>query len=347
MVTIRKIAEVAKVSRGTVDKVLNNRPGVSDEVRQRVMEIANALEYRPNIIGKALANQKKTVLIGVIIPPDSNPFFSDIKKGIHAAYQDLKDYNVKIDCQIMKDLDAQEQLNIIEYLVQKGISGLALNPIDDKLICEMINKLAESRIPVVTFTSDILASQRMCFVGQNVVKSGRVAGELMGKLLQGKGTVAIVSGSHNVLGHIQRIEGFKTVISEQFPGIQVLDTVENLDQDSISFEVTLALLEKYPDLCGLCLTSGGIGGAGKAIKLAGKNRTLKIISFDFVPETVELLKEGIIDFTIGQDPFTQGYKPIKILSDYLLFAKAPKTDFFQTVIDIRIKENININLGFN
>ena len=49
----------------------------------------------------------------------------------------------------------------------------------------------------------------------------------------------------------------------------------------------------------------------------------------------------MIDFTIGQNPFMQGYKPIKVLSDYLLFDRVPETDFFQVANDIRIRENID------
>jgi LacI family transcriptional regulator len=192
----------------------------------------------------------------------------------------------------------------------------------------------------VTFTSDILESKRLCFVGLDVVKSGRVAGELMAKILQGRGKVAVVYGSRHILAHNLRIEGFTAVI-EQFPDITILEMVENLDRDDVSFEVTLSLLERHPDLDGLCLMSAGVGGAGKAIKLLNRGNQIKVISFDFVPDTVALVKEGVIDFTIGQNPFMQGYKPIKVLSDYLLFDRVPETDFFQVANDIRIRENID------
>ncbi|HHT91692.1 MAG: LacI family DNA-binding transcriptional regulator [Bacillota bacterium] len=341
MVTIREIARIAKVSRGTVDKVLNNRPGVSDEVRERVSGIAKALGYKPNIIGKALANQKKAFLIGVIVPPDSNPYFEDIKRGVNAAYDEVKYCGIQIDYQVMRSLEPKEQLGIIEHLVDKGITALALNPINDDMIRDAIDEMTGGGIPVVTFTSDILRSRRLCFVGLDVVKSGRVAGELMGKLLQGKGKVAVVFGSRSILSHNQRIEGFTAVMRQDYPGIEILEMVENLDRDDVSFEVTLSLLERYPDLDGLCLMSAGIGGAGRAIKLAENGYGIKVVSFDFIPETVELVKEGIIDFTIGQNPFMQGYQPIKILSDYLLFDRVPQVDFYRISNEIKIKQNID------
>ncbi|MGC4020138.1 MAG: LacI family DNA-binding transcriptional regulator [Muricomes sp.] len=53
-VTIKQIAELANVSRGTVDKVLNNRPGVKEDTRKKVLQIANGLNYKPNFIGKGV-----------------------------------------------------------------------------------------------------------------------------------------------------------------------------------------------------------------------------------------------------------------------------------------------------
>lgn len=343
-VTIKKIADIAKVSRGTVDKVLNNRPGVSDEVRKRVMEIAAALDYKPNIIGKALNNQKNPFLIGIIIPPDTNPFFSDIKKGISAAYQELKDFGVEIDCQVMKSLDAKEQLNNIDYLLEKGISALVLAAIEDQIIRDAINKMADNRIPVVTFNSDITETRRLCFVGQDLVKSGRVAAELLGKVLQGQGRVAVITGSHHVLAHNQRVEGFNTLLAAEYPEIEIVASFETLDQDAVSFERTLAALEEHPDLNGIYIAAGGIGGACKAIKLAGQGQRIRVICTDFITDTIEFMKEGVVDFAIGQDPFAQGYRPIKILSDVLFYGQAPETEFIETKIDIRVKENIDLDL---
>ena len=171
MVTMRKIAEIAKVSRGTVDKVLNNRPGVSDEVRKRVMEIAEALNYRPNVIGKALANQRKSFLIGVIVPPDTNPYFDDIKRGIYAAYEEVRIAG-KDHLPGDEEPRAERAASSDRLPGRQGISALTLNPINSTEVRDAIDRLVEQRIPVVTFTSDILESKRLCFVGLDVVKSG-------------------------------------------------------------------------------------------------------------------------------------------------------------------------------
>ena len=130
-VTIKKIAEIANVSRGTVDRALNNKPGVKDEVREKIKEIADALNYKPNFLGKALVNLKKSIDIGVILAPDYNPFVDEIKKGVQSAYQELYDSGVKIDVQVIKSLDVGEQLSLLNKLMKENISAIAMVAIED------------------------------------------------------------------------------------------------------------------------------------------------------------------------------------------------------------------------
>lgn len=339
-VTIKQIAEMANVSRSTVDKVLHNRPGVSDEVRQRIKQIADELGYRPNMIGKALAYQKKPLVIGIIVPEGS--FFDVVINGIKAAYNELKDFGVKLEFYPMKNLDVNEQLNIIHYLMDKKILGLAIRPIDHPMIRKAINEVVDNGIPVVTFNSDIADSKRMCFVGQDLEMAGRVAGELMGKLLNGQGKIAIITGSFNILAHNHRLKGFTEVIKADFPDIKIIDIVETLEEEIVTFKKTLSLLETIKDLSGIYITAGGVSEVGKAIKIHNKSKDIKIISYDFYDNIVNLVKEGVIDFTIGQDPFIQGYEPVKILFEYLFNGRQPSTQHIKTKIDIRVKENIDL-----
>lgn len=81
-VTIKQIAALANVSRGTVDRVLNNRPGVNPDTREKVLRIAKELHYQPNFLAKALVNSKENIKLGVILTPDYNPFIHEIIKGI-------------------------------------------------------------------------------------------------------------------------------------------------------------------------------------------------------------------------------------------------------------------------
>ena len=82
MATIREIAELAGVSRGTVDRVLNHRGSVNAATAALVNDIAKKLDYKPNRAGIALAAQRKMVRIGVVLFDTGNPFFDEVELSL-------------------------------------------------------------------------------------------------------------------------------------------------------------------------------------------------------------------------------------------------------------------------
>src|SRR5690348_631631 len=101
-ITIRQIAEKARVSRGTVDRVLNGRYGVKPDVRERILAIAEEMNYVPNLAAKALAYHKKPAVIGIIMPPEHIRFFDQIRAGIHSAAAELKDMGIRLEYQYVE-----------------------------------------------------------------------------------------------------------------------------------------------------------------------------------------------------------------------------------------------------
>ena len=81
-VTIRQIAEAAGVSRGTVDRALNNRGRIRPEVAERIQKIAAEMGYRPNQLGRALSMSKNNIKIGVIVQACETPFMNDVLEGV-------------------------------------------------------------------------------------------------------------------------------------------------------------------------------------------------------------------------------------------------------------------------
>jgi len=120
-----------------------------------------------------------------------------------------------------------------------------------------------------------------------------------------------------------RQKGFTALLNERYPGIEVTEVIETQENKIITFQKTMDLLRRYPDLNGIYVTGGPIAEVGKAIKLMKMAGRVKVVCFDLYPEVIELLQEDVIDFTIGQDPVSQGYLPVKILFEYLFNNKKP------------------------
>ena len=128
-VTIKQISELCGVSRGTVDRVLNNRGKVRPETEQKVREVADRLGYTPNMAGKALAARKRDLVIGVALVAKGNAFFDDVLSGIRQAGRELADYGVRVSVHTMKGYDVSQQCRMIRE-VGRGVHALIVNPIN-------------------------------------------------------------------------------------------------------------------------------------------------------------------------------------------------------------------------
>lgn len=337
-VTINDIAKKAKVSRGTVDKILHNRPGVSDEVRAAVLQIASELGYKPNVVGKALSHQKKPHKIGVIFPAKS-VFFEQLQSGIDAAHRKYEDYGLVIECRAMAPLLPSEQLRLIDSL-RSEISGLALVPINHAAVGERIDELVDEGLPVVTFNNDIKSSKRLCFIGQDAINAGKTAGELMGKTLGGQGRVIVISGRVDMLHLSQRTEGFTSLIKEEFPDIELESMRAPHGVEGPLRRSMVSYFEKNKAVKGVFVPDGGIAGLiGRIIGEAGR-KDIKVVVFDLLGDTKDLIMEGIIDFAIDQNPFEQGYRAIKVLFDYIYAKREPEQEYQYTDISVKMKYNL-------
>ncbi|MDE5803186.1 MAG: substrate-binding domain-containing protein [Lachnospiraceae bacterium] len=340
MATIKEIAELAGVSRGTVDRVLNNRGSVNDATAEKILEIAKALDYRPNRAGIVLAAQKKRLKLGVILFSADNPFFEDVLTGVREKAEELAAYNCSV---VIKQVhfDIEEQLAAIDELVAEEINGIAIAPCNHPCIKERINALFEAGIPVVTLNTDIEGSKRIAYVGSHYTHSGETAAGLMHLMTSGDVRLGIVSGSPDILCHTERIAGFEKAVREHYPNIQIVGTVENHDDEIESYEKTLSLLSAHPDINALFFAAGGVYGGCRAVLSMGLKDKIRILAFDKVPSTKALVEEGVIAATICQQPKTQGTKPLDILFAYLTAGEMPEKEHHYVAIDIRIRENIH------
>ena len=96
-----------------------------------------------------------------------------------------------------------------------------------------------------------------------------------------------------------------------------------------------------PDLAGIYVTAGGPFGAAKAVEEAGMTGKVKVVSFDFVEETMQYVQKGVISATIGQDPFAQGHDPAIRLYNYLVGKVAARVRQAGHPSDLVTKDNID------
>ncbi len=337
-VTIKEIAKLANVSRGTVDKVINNRPGVKEETKKRIEAIITELNYQPNFIGKTLVNSKSPIKIGIILTPDYNPFIQTILSGIRKAEKEFSPFGIRIITKMMTTLEAAELVSILGELESMQVSGIALFPIDDEQVILKANQLIKKGIAILTWNSRLESIHGFRHVGQDNVKAGRIAAGLMEKLLPEGGDICVITSSQNLSCHQNRLAGFKERLAECKHPINILDVRENQDKREEAFKISLEYCNLYPSMKGIYLTSSGCDGAVNALSIVNRLDDTKLICHDLLPETERLLKENVLDFVLSQSAKKQGYQLVKELFDYLIKSQVPRSDFYEIPVEIITKD---------
>lgn len=340
MATIKEIADLAGVSRGTVDRVLNKRGSVNPQTAEKVLEIAQALDYKPNRAGLVLAAQKKNLKLGVILFGEGNPFFDEVIDGIRHKEEELACYNCSVSIKRVA-VDTDEQIRAIDEFLKEGINGIAISPTNDRHLAAKIDELHDRGIPVVALNTDIKDCKRLAFVGSNYYQSGATAAGLMRLMAKGDDVrIGIIAGSSEILCHTERIAGFKHAI-EKYDHINVVDTIMNHDDDFVSYDMTSQLLKSHPEINALFFAAGGVYGGCRSVIAQDRSDAMTIITFDQVATTKEMIRKNVISATICQEPFIQGSKPLDILFTYLATGELPEQEYNYTAVDIRIKENLD------
>jgi ribose transport system substrate-binding protein len=307
------LPEMTKAQLGTVKDEMTVKP--VDRVAPKLVKIA--------VIGGA-----------------TNPFFDIIKEGVDDAAEALIPHNCKVDWIIPgSSLSSSDANAVMDALLVKKYDAISSLVFNEGQI-PYIEKAVNAKVPVGIFCSDAQPNKGLFFIGQDLYAAGQTTGRAMGKLLNGKGKVAIITGFFNVISHELRRKGIEDALTKEFPGIQIVGRVENLDQAEKARAQAIDFMTANPDLAGICVTAGGPIGAAQAVKEAGKAGKIKVVCFDPLPQTVEYIKDGSIQAAIGQNPYAEGRDTVIRLFNYIMEGQLPQARFMYTRDDVVTKDSL-------
>lgn len=339
-ITIKQIAEMAGVHRSTVDKVLHHRPGVSDPVRARVQKIIDECGYEANPIGKALQMQDKELHIKIILlKVDARKY---LKEGIERALQGYSSFHIVPEYVEISYSEIEELAQALKQCETDGTAGIILSPVNAPQIVEAINNCSEKGIPVITINTDIKGTGRLCFIGQNGFKAGRIAGRLMGEFLREKGEVAVFTSGgddHQSFPFGTREGGFREVLEQNYPEIKIMTAIQTKEKNQIIRREMRKLCERENMPDGIFITCGGVNAIGDVLQEYEK-KNVKVISFESYPEILTLMKEDIVTATLDSEIETQGQKAVEVMMDHLIYGKKPEKKHMYSETKILLKESL-------
>ena len=311
--TIKEIAALCGVSRGTVDRVLNHRGRVKPETERAVRAALEQAGYTKNIAGRALTVRRQAPRIGVVLCGLGNPFFDEVLRGIAQAEAELQDWGVRVELRLLRGYDSAAQRRAMEEL--KDCAALVIQPINAGEIREEIAALAERGVPVITINADLEDSRRAVYVGADYYRGGLTAGGMVNLCCPGGARLGVVAGARAILGHAQRLQGFLDALS---PAHQVLERCQGEDEPERIYAEVSAMLKRRPELNALFVAAAGCASACQAVLDAGRAGQVQAFGFDLVPENAAMMRRGVIRALICQQPRRQGHDAIRAAWQLLL-----------------------------
>lgn len=336
-VTVNDVAAMAGVSLATVDRVLNERPGVRAETAERVRQAIRALNYSPDRLATRLARGREYRLC-VVLPTGTNSFMAALEAEAVSAGERMASERVAVDLHHVDVFDGQALADRLRGL--GGYDGVAVVALDQPVVREAINALVRGGTRVVTLVSDVPDSARQHYVGINNTAAGRTAATLLGRFLAGRtGRVGLIAGSLALRDHVERRFGFEQVMALEYPGLEVLPVREARDEWQRVRKVTAAMIADTPDLVGIYNVGAGNRGIVEALESAGRAGDVVFIAHELTGHSREALVRGTIDAIVNQDPGHEIRSALRVLM--ALADGLPLVEGQERIrIDIFIRDNL-------
>ena len=294
--TARQVAESAGVSASTVDRVLNGRGGVRPDKERRVMEWARRLRLDRALDQRPL----RTLRIAVLMQSSDNPFHAALRSALRHVGERLAPLNL---CFFVHELDPVDVTGTATRIRRCGEThdGLIVICPNHPATAAAIGAIVPHR-PVVTLATDVPGSGRHAFVGPDDRRAGRVAADLIGRLLGREGgEILMVAGLLSMTGQAERQAGFTEVLSARYPACRLAAVVESREDPVAAGLLVREALAAAPATRGLYNASAGARAVADAIRDAGRRNEIVVITHELTEDRRDLLRAGLIDAVIDQD----------------------------------------------
>ena len=297
--TIKDVAREAGVSVTTVDRAINGRAKVRSVTLKRIADAAQRVGYHGvGSFRDRLDQSLPEVKLGFVLLKQSQEFFRNLAREIERAVELRTDIRGQA---VVRYSSSQSPAEFAELLTELGetcdaIAGIVVN---DQKLDRIVQDLKDRNIPVFSLLNDFAQSIRKNYVGMNNMKVGRLAAWLITKTVHEPGKLAIFVGGNRWHGHDLREVGFRSFVREAGAGFSVLDTLVNLETRQLTYEATLDLLDRHPDLKGIYVAGGGMEGAFAAMRESHPEPQVALVVNELTAESRAALIDGYATMVIA------------------------------------------------
>jgi ribose transport system substrate-binding protein len=270
---------------------------------------------------------------------NASDYWTICQKGVAKAQKELPNDNVVFKKPGDGTVATQQQY--VNDLIATGVSGIAISPVDPTNETPFLDQVA-SKTNLITSDSDAPNSKRLCYIGTDNHAAGMKVGGLIKQAIPQGGQIMLFVGQADAQNAKDRMQGIRDALKGS--NIQILDVRTDGTDHAVAKSNAADTLVKYPHIAGLVGIWSYNGPAiVSAVQDAGKVGKVKIVCFDQEQGTIDGLKSGAIYGAVVQDPYTFGYKSIKLLDQLAHGDKSGLPASGQIFIPTQIITPANVN----
>jgi LacI family transcriptional regulator len=320
-VTLADLAVALGVSTGTVHRALHDHPDVSSLTKARVVQVAKSMGYRPNLAARFLSRRQQ-LRVSVNTLKGTESFWDDVRAGIEREARSLSMGSVQLEFRTYPGI-GEGEAEAFEEAVESGVNGIITFPSRPELMFSWMQRAKRARIPVICVTTDAPGTGRLAVVSINTMISGALAADLLGRVLKGDGKVAVTLFDLMITEHAEKRRAFAETLQRYYPGMSVVETIEDHESNAESYDKCSRLFAAHPDLAGIYVCTEVSLPVIDAARDSGILPNLSIITTDLFPPLVDHIRAGRVLATIYQRPYTQGRIAFRVLHEFLVGDSLP------------------------
>jgi LacI family transcriptional regulator len=297
--TIQDVAREAGLSTATVDRVLNAREKVREDTAKRVYEAARLIGYHAApLIGQRVQMDLPRLRLGVVLHKERQAFYQSFKAEIERAVTEATGLRASAVIEFAASQAPSDFTTLIEGMAGR-VDAIAATAVTHPEVTEAVIRLNTKGIPCFALLNDFAQGVRQNYLGLNNMKIGRIAAHLIAQTTHQAGKIAVFVGGYRWHGHELRETGFRSYFREYAPQFTILDTLVNLETRQLTYEATLDLLERHPDLRGIYCAGGGMEGAIAALREVRQPGEVALVVNELTPESRSALISRDVSMVIA------------------------------------------------
>ena len=344
--TIKDISAKLGISSTTVHRALTGKEGMSDVLRQKILQTAREMGYEINYAASSI--KRRTLRIAVILPSDDGRYFSGMREGVRICAEEARRLNVEVELHTCDDewheyelLKAIADAGPEEYA---GVLAFSYSRMPEVLM--QLQRLITLKIKTYLIDDTLTEPEGIYCIPAYQKDVGTLAGEITAMIAPDEGTVLVMEGRPDSQIHIEKLMAYKQYLAQHKPNLKIVTVSGYSIKEETDAPVIENIRRAFADHSDVVLfyaqTSGDTRAASKVFRELPPDRKFLRIGTDLNDHTAEQLRNGELTMVIDQGGYMKGYMGLNALVDRVVKHIKPEKDL-GIIIDVVCKSNLRFH----